>query len=423
MENESIRFSLLRGRDKSRLTKSYRLNDRGGIRKESAPNFANGTAETVCIEKLSDIESTIDNLKTNECISTGVFDSPSCEIVTKGMLDEESLDSGLRSRTKEHMSQPHLGIALLDHDIGPYMPDHLRCDSPDALMSKLKKAIPGFSFLAYSGAGSCSSGITVTATGEPYQGGGGLHVYIAVNDVDLKALRRYLVVHLCISGLGYIAFARNGAMLERCIIDLSVMSPERMIYEAKPILGEGLSRRTREWEHQDGTAFSGDLCLTDDEIAEYERLVASAKADPIIKEKSDELSGIYHEGKVNTLAKHKSISQTEARKLIPKQTAAERDSEECHLNPNDIIEIQGKQLSVAELLERGSEYDNMAMPDPIEGSGYGMTTAKFYNNDGNNPCIVSLAHGVMKIYRLEHPSGFTPCEHQVITPDKELTVT
>jgi len=56
MEETSIRFSLLRGQDNSRLTKSYRLNDRGGICKTNTPNFANGTAETTCIEKLSEIE-------------------------------------------------------------------------------------------------------------------------------------------------------------------------------------------------------------------------------------------------------------------------------------------------------------------------------------------------------------------------------
>ena len=100
MEEESIRFSLFRGRNDSVLTKQYRLNDSGDICKESAPYFSNGTAETVCIEKLLDIESEIENLGSNECISTGVFDSPSCEIVTSDTLDEERLAAGARSRTR-----------------------------------------------------------------------------------------------------------------------------------------------------------------------------------------------------------------------------------------------------------------------------------------------------------------------------------
>lgn len=105
---------------------------------------------------------------------------------------------------------PSLGIALLDHDIGHHMPDHLRCEKPGELMSKLQKAIPELAFVAYSGTGSCSNGITITASDEPYKGGG-LHLYIAIKGIDPQVLRRYLVVHLGIAGLGYIAFARMNA--------------------------------------------------------------------------------------------------------------------------------------------------------------------------------------------------------------------
>ena len=220
MKDNTIRFCHLRGRDNSVLTKQYRQDDSGGICKISAPNFACGTAETKSIDKLSDIEREIENLGTNECLSTGIFDNTPCEIVTAGVLDGEKLDAGVRSRTKKHMVQPSKGIVLLDHDTSPYMPDHLGCNSPGALMLKLQKAVPLFAPVAYSGAGSCSNGITITASNEPYQGGGGLHVYIAVNDVDQLKLQRYLGVHLWTAGFGYIAFARNGAMLERSIIDL-----------------------------------------------------------------------------------------------------------------------------------------------------------------------------------------------------------
>ena len=44
---------------------------KGNICKVSAPNFTDGTAETICIKKLSDIENVIANLGTNECISAG----------------------------------------------------------------------------------------------------------------------------------------------------------------------------------------------------------------------------------------------------------------------------------------------------------------------------------------------------------------
>jgi hypothetical protein len=420
MNDKSIRFSLLRGRDESVLTKKYHLDEGGGICKINAPNFANGTAETICIEELRGIENVIEGLGTNECIATGIFDSSPCEIVTTGMLDEERLNAGTRSRAKEHMRQPNHGIVLFDHDISPYMPKHLRCDSPDKLMSTLRQAIPQLAMVGYSGTNSCSSGITITATGEPYQGGGGLHAYIVVKGVDLESFQRSLAIKLWNAGFGYIAFARNGAMLERCIVDLTVLSPERLIYEAEPILGEGLSRCPREWQHRDGTALTGDFNVTADDSAEYKRRVATAKADLSNRSKAEELADRYHEARVDTLAKHKSISREEARQLIHQQSAAERDGTEYTLHPNDVIEIQGKQISVSELLERGSEFDNLAMPDPVEGSSYGMTTAKFYFNNGLSPCINSFAHGVMRIYRLGNSDSFTPCDYQVIDADETL---
>lgn len=401
----AIQLTRFTGSEDAILTKQYSIDGNGTITKQSQPQFSSGIAETVEIERHSDIEEVINDLSTNQCISTGIFDSPKCSIVRDDDLTPELQDQGVRSRSKKYMSQPDLGLALLDHDPSPYMPERLKCDTPGELMSKLQEAVPKLASVAYSGAGSCSSGISVTATSKAYQGGGGLHVYIAVQGADLEKLRRYLVVNLWINGLGYIAFARNGAILERCIVDLSVLSPERLIYEAEPALGDGLSRHPMEWQHRAGPAFSADLSLTQDEIDEYERLVASAKANPGNTAKADELAGIYHEGKVDALARHKSISREEAEQLIPKQTPAEREGKECLLHPDDIIEIQSQQLSVTELLQRGSEFDNQAMPDPVEGSDYGLTTAMFFFNNGISPCIHSFAHGLKTVYKLNVPEA------------------
>jgi hypothetical protein len=422
MNDVFIRFSRLRGRENAVLTKQYRLDDKGNICKVSAPNFTDGTAETICINKLSEIEGVIADLGSNECIALGIFDSSPCQIVTAGMLDENSLKAGTRSRTKQHMRQPPLGLALLDHDFSPYMPAHLRCETPDELMAILQNAVPELGTVTYSGTGSCSKGITITATNESYPAGG-LHVYLPVKDIDLEALRQYLEAKLWNAGLGYIGFARNGAMLERCIIDLSVLSPERLIYEGDPILGEELSRRPREWQHREGTALTGDLNLTDDELREHEQRVASAKGKPENSEKSESLSFSYHETRVDALAAHRSISHDEARQLVPRQPVDGSVDGECFLDSNEVIEIQGLTLTISELCERGREFDQVAMPDPIEGSGYGLTTAKFYFNDGQSPCIHSFAHGVRRVYRLGQTDDFTPCDYEVIRLEEPLPAT
>ena len=80
-------------------------------------------------------------------------------------------------------------------------------------------------------------------------------------------------------------------------------------------------------------------------------------------------------------------------------------------------------MTVSELVERGREFDQVAMPDPIEGSGYGLTTAKFYFNDGQSPCIHSFAHGVRRVYRLGQTDDFTPCDYEVIRLEEPLPAT
>ena len=63
-------------------------------------------------------------------------------------------------------------------------------------------------------------------------------------------------------------------------------------------------------------------------------------------------------------------------------------------------------LTVAELLARGDEFDRKAMPDPVEGRSYGSTTAKFFYNNGQSPCIHSFAHGSNVTYRLPETDNF-----------------
>jgi len=218
----AIQLTRFTGPEGAILTKQYAVDGNGAITKQNQPLFSSGTAETITIERLADIEVVINRLGTNQCISTGVFETNKSKIVRDDDLTSELLAQGFRSRFKKYMVQPDVGLAVLDHDIGPDMPDHLLCDTPDQLMTILSEAIPQLASVAYSGAGSCSSGIHVTATGTAYQGGGSQHVYIVIKGVDLEKLRRYLVVHLWINGFGYIAFARNGAMLERTIIDPTV---------------------------------------------------------------------------------------------------------------------------------------------------------------------------------------------------------
>lgn len=257
LHKEAISFTCFKGTKQSRLTKKFSLDNEGIIQKESQPVFHKGQAETVSIKKLSDIESIIQSLKPSECISTGNFDVSSCNIVTKYNSKDDDKENGIRNRSKEHMQQPNCGLTLFDYDPDPYMPKEFLSNSAEEVMAKMVKAVPELAGIGYSATGSSSNGIYKSKTKEPYAGGGGMHIYVVIKDISLEEFKQFLKVRLWKAGLGYISFARNGAMLERTLIDLSVLSPERLIFEASPVLGEGISQKGRVWTHVDGEVFSG----------------------------------------------------------------------------------------------------------------------------------------------------------------------
>jgi len=125
------------------------------------------------------------------------------------------------------MSHPQCGLILLDYDSDPHMPEGLKCNSPEEFMAMLVKAVPEFDGVGYSAISSSSNGIYDQETKKAFKGGGGMHIYIAVENAYLDALKEIIKVRLWNEGFGYISLARNGALLERTITDLAVFSPER----------------------------------------------------------------------------------------------------------------------------------------------------------------------------------------------------
>lgn len=419
----NVSLTRLSGAPGARLTKRFYKNEQGQIQKESQPRFSNGEAETITLKKLSDIAGIVNSLDSHQAIATGIFDVAKCPIVTKSNFSVGKYESGVRTRSKEHMSQPDLGVILLDYDSDSYMPESMRCKSPDELMDKLIKAIPEFNGIAYTSVGSSSNGIFDEKTEAPYSGGGGIHIYIAVKGIELDLLRQLMKVKLWNADLGYLSYARHGAMLERTLFDMSVLSPERLVYEAKPILGKGVGQKERVWTHVDGKVFTDAVMLTDEETTQYERLVADARKNPAAIEISDNLQNGHRKKQIDRLIKEKNISHDEAEKQIPNRSQAELTKTTQILGLNESIEIDGRMMLVSDIVARGEEFDGKSMPDPIEGSSYGPTTAMYYHNDGKDPCIHSFAHGVKTVYKIQvkQQDSFVKCATEII-PHKPVNL-
>jgi len=265
-------------------------------------------------------------------------------------------------------------------------------------MDILTTALPELSGVEYSGRCSSSSGIYKTDTGEPYRSSG-LHVYIPFVG-DIKEFQTFMKVKLWNAGLGYIGFARNGAMLERCVIDLTVMSPERLIYEAPPTLSDGISRKQPVWTHQSGSRFNFTSGISQSEQAEYERRVSEAKKRTTTTDNAKRLNQNYRAEQIQKSMTASGMSQAAAERLHPAQSTEQTNSATQYLPLSFRLELGTKVITVAELIQEGDQLNGISLPDPIEGRSYGSTTAKYYFNQGTTPLIYSLAHGQAKKYYL-----------------------
>jgi len=417
--NDEISLTVFKGQSDSRLTKSFELENDGTIKKISQPFFSEGIAIKRQIASLNELPKLIDGLSSNECISTGAFDLDECKITTNKLLTEEKIKTGFRSRSLEHMKQPSTGLLLIDHDHCPHMPEHLKCSDADKLMATLAKAIPELKKVAFVGRNSSSAGVYNLATKEE-RPSFGMHVYIGFRG-DIKAFQEYCKIQLWNAGFGYIGLSRNGALLERTIIDLAVLSPERLIYEAAPVLGEGVGRHENSWVVGGGQTFEFSQSPTENEIRAYKELVRQAKEAPETLSRSDELHTAYRSEKIDQHAASKNISLEQAAKAYPTLDIAARNKETMHLTPDFMLEVNGSMITVEELVAQGEALNEISMPDPIEGAEYGTTTAKFYFNDGRGSLIFSFAHGLSKKYFLSNHEEFTKVTTTTVTiPDKPL---
>lgn len=84
----------------------------------------------------------------------------------------------------------------------------------------------------------------------------GWHIYCVIKDAsvlrELDIIRRNLLARAWNQGLGHIKISISGNVLERCVVDLAVISPERLIFEAEPVLSDELEKEQVNAAYIDG---------------------------------------------------------------------------------------------------------------------------------------------------------------------------
>jgi hypothetical protein len=211
---------------------------------------------------------------------------------------------------------------------------------------------------------------------------------VPVSDAaDIPRFLADLHDRLWLNGLGWGMVSAAGAFLEHSIIDKSVGSPERLIFEAAPILDPPLEQKGREAVAQDGYVLDTRLCLplTDAEKDELRRLKA-AEESRLLPEREWARAEwcLKHIERLITDGKSEAEARAQVHQWLDKQLSG------AFPLPFDDPKITG--TSVDEVSAAPDKYVGKTMCDPHEGPDYGYGKAILYRRDNGSLFIKSFAH-------------------------------
>jgi len=230
---------------------------------------------------------------------------------------------------------------------------------------------------------------------------GGRHLIFLVEDAgDLERFEKVFFVFATLAGLSYGAVSNAGHFLERGIIDRAAVSPTQPTFAGVPAYREkGLTnvRETGCAHRLGGSKLALDTKTVRDptgaEMVEYDRFWEKERSrlQPDITRKKREW-----------LAKHGKDLAKQMPDVSPEQVRAILEHRwSGNLVGSDVIILNGRKVTISNILTNPDKYDGKTGPDPIE-PGYrrgAQTCRVFMNRSNGQPMIFSQAHGGIR-YRL-----------------------
>jgi len=231
------------------LTKDIRLIDGEIIKDGSQCRMANGSVQTISIKDLLAFKELLDSLNQSQAIALGTSDEcdklQSVRVVKKGLEK-----AGQISRSKAFFTfKQKPALIVFDYDPQPHSPA-LSLDNIHKQLLELMPELVNCEILAL---GSTSAGLYKSEDKPPETFTGGCHLYCSVDDASkIPLIGKLLEDRSWLHGYGRFDISKSGSLLSRSLFDSSVYSPERLIFEAKPILDAGVKQLPRAFQHWSG---------------------------------------------------------------------------------------------------------------------------------------------------------------------------
>ena len=236
---------------------------------------------------------------------------------------------------------------------------------------------------------STSQGLRNKKTGETYPNAGGFHCAVAVMDgADIQRFLADLHDRLWLAGLGWGMISAAGSFLERALIDRAVGSPERLIFEAPPVIVPPLEQAPRLAEAYEGEILDTRVAcppLTSAERAEVEKLKQAEKLR--LKPESEEARAKWSDSHIKRLVAS-GMPEPWARAQVDRWLDHQELSGDFPL-PFDDGTLAG--TTVADVVANPAKFLDKTLADPFEGPAYGRAKARIYKRDDASLFINSFA--------------------------------
>ena len=198
-------------------------------------------SEALVLGDLKLKEDEVEILSTGQLRANGA--SPGKGLVPKGggtPMVARSLDS-----LEFKVGVPGLCLIDLDTKQAPKAVSEMLADKgPEGMLRALCPELAEVGLIVR---GSTSSGLTNSANGQTYEAGLGAHVYLVLKDVsDMKRVLNILSERAWLRGWGWHIISTSGVLLERSVVDVSVASPERLVFEGAPQVDAPLVQSARD---------------------------------------------------------------------------------------------------------------------------------------------------------------------------------
>lgn len=360
--------------------------------------IAGGQAQHVQVPGLAGLRDLLTGIRPNQVLVHGIPHGSAPGDVWTLLTAEHYLGTpGTIARTLDCFAYPRdLCVIMLDYDVDPAA--HVTVTSAEALMAHMAAIWPVMRDVGYLRTYSTRSAIRPKGRpGDWLTPPAGMHVYLLVRG-DVARFRDLLRIKLWCAGLGFCRFASENthtgvaAILERALVDLTVLSPERLDY----IAGAEIAPDAPFYQDRPAPELHAGLILdldalpdaTDEERRDYARRLEAAK---------DALRPSQRERVRQTVRAQAPALQGDAQEqeITRRLLHAERGE----LAPAHPLEFPARQITAQDLATgAGHALDGRRLRDPQE-PDYGPSQAVFHWRGGDWR-IVSWAHGVRKVYRL-----------------------